>query len=72
LAQTLARESQKSPETTPSTAAPLDLPTAVAALAAMPEAERRAGLDALAVALQALPLAERAALAAKLLAGAVP
>jgi hypothetical protein len=41
--------------------------TAAAALAALPKAELRAGLDALAVALRSLPLPVRARLAAKLL-----
>jgi hypothetical protein len=39
----------------------------VAALAALPEAVRRPALDALAAALQALPLPERARLAGRLL-----
>ena len=43
------------------------LAAAVAGWIVLPEAERRSKLDALAKGLQALPLAERAALAAKLL-----
>jgi hypothetical protein len=44
------------------------LTAAAAALATLPEADRRHALDALAAALQALPLGERAALASRLLA----
>jgi hypothetical protein len=46
---------------------PLDLATAAAALAKLPEADRRAGLDTLADALRDLPIAERARLAGRLL-----
>jgi hypothetical protein len=55
LAFSLAHESQRSPQTAPSTAAPLDPPGAVAALAPLPVADRRAHLDALAVALSSWP-----------------
>jgi hypothetical protein len=51
---------------------PLDLTAAAAALAELPEADRRAALDALADALQALPLGERARLAGRLLEGGKP
>ncbi len=65
MAQTLARESQKPTPADPADA--LDPAAFVGILARLPEAERLAGLDALADALRGLPLAERAALAAKLL-----
>lgn len=66
LAHTLAREPKKAAPVGPAGA--LDPAAFVGVLARLPEAGRRAGLDALADALRGLPLAERAALAAKLLA----
>ncbi len=59
--QTCPRETEKP------AAGALDSAAFVGILARLPEAERQAGLDALADALRGLPLAERAALAAKLL-----
>jgi hypothetical protein len=61
---TSRRWRQSAPNKPPSA---LELPAAGAAVAQLAEAVRRAGLDALAVALQALSLADRAALTAKLL-----
>jgi|SRR5947209_3124671 len=72
LAQTLACESEKAHSEAPSTSRPatLDLATVAAALTELPEADRRARLDALADALRPiLALTDRVALAARLLDG---
>ena len=65
LAHSLAREPQSPAQ--PGPGDPFDLAAAVPALAALPEADRHAWLDALAYALRGLPLGERATLAATLL-----
>jgi hypothetical protein len=68
LAHPLAHEPQDLAR--PGPVDPLDLAAAAAALAELPEADRRAALDALADALRALPLGERPRLAGRLLDGA--
>ncbi len=69
-AYSLARDSQKEPVS--SMADRFDVTAAAAILADLPEAERRAALDAHVDALRGLPLAERAALAGRLLEGGTP